>query len=170
LTEIAQLIRKIVSVDDAPPIKQLVNSGILPDLVSLMDRKYVTKKTLLVETFWIIANISSSDSEYVERLVNLEVIPKAIGLLEYCSEEVNDNLIWILANIAGDSIPYRELLLKHKIVNKLEKILSGKALQTSFLNNISWLISNLCRGKPYPEFETVKLNFPFINFSRLPLY
>jgi importin subunit alpha-6/7 len=155
LTDLAQAIRKIVSVDDYPPIEQLIQSGILPEILTLLDKKFAKHQDLLIEICWIIANVSSSNTEHVAKLIELNVVPKAIDLLQSKSEEINDNIIWILANIAGDSFQHRDILLRSNIVEKLDHIVTMKPFQPSFLNNVSWLISNLCRGKPYPQFDKI---------------
>jgi importin subunit alpha-1 len=155
LSELAQNIRKIVSVDDFPPIQELIESGALPYIISILDKKYLQYSSLLTEICWIIANVSSSNTEHVAKLIELRVIPKSIDLLQHGSQDMNDNIVWILANIAGDSFDHRNILLENNIVQELEKIVSGKSLHFSFINNLSWLISNLCRGKPYPSFKKV---------------
>ena len=87
--------------------------------------------------------------------MQLDATQKAIDLLDHVSEDVKDNAIWILANISGDSLTNRDTLLDIGIVPKLLEILDGNRYQPSFLAHVAWLMSNLCRGKPYPAFHKV---------------
>ena len=155
LSEIAELIRRLVSSNDYPPIKELCQSGILPHLCLILDKAFVNYKKVMNETCWILANVAAAETEYVQRLISLGTVQRCIDLLELCSDDVNDNILWILANISGDSIYHRDLVLKSGIIPKLEKLIYTRPVHSYYLNNISWLFSNLCRSRPYPEFNLV---------------
>ena len=75
--------------------------------------------------------------------------------MDHPNEDVMDNAVWILANFAGDSIEHRDLLIEKGIVEKIEGTLDGNSFQPVFIGHVAWLISNLCRGKPYPPPEKV---------------
>ena len=155
LVNIVETIRRIISQNEQPPIEELFKTGVIPHVLRLLDRNLFRYERLMRECSWIIANIASSRSDHINHIVELDAIQKAFDLLDHNSEEVKDNAVWILSNIAGDSLEYRDLLIKMGIVAKLISILDGHKLLPSFLGNVSWLMKNLCRGKPYPNFYEV---------------
>ena len=172
IEEIIAEIRKVTSTDN-PPVEQLVNTGIIPDVISFLDPKFYECQNLLQECSWIICNVSSGTSEHVEFLISLGAIPKVLQLLSYPNQSVFDSAIWTLANIAGTTLTFRDLLIDNDIVNKLLIILDGNFFSPSLLVQVSWLVSNLCRGRPYPPPDKVTHNsfiLSFLKMNRFDLY
>ena len=128
---------------------------------------------LIVECTWILANFAHGDSQHVEFLVKKEIIPLALGLLSHPDIDVRENVIWILSNIAAESHEYRDMLLDQDLPRKLEATICLEKSDDSFLGLVSWLISNICKGPPYPEFHLVKLrvifSFKFLD-NRIPYF
>ena len=110
---------------------------------------------LLIEVSWIVANIASREQEHVNFLVGLDVIPLAIDLFGHPNMDVKENALWIIANICGDSPVYRNVLLDVGIVPHLDTLFSCEGLPEAMVESMFWLISNLCRGNPYPDFSQV---------------
>jgi importin subunit alpha-6/7 len=73
-------IRKILSVEDNPPIEEVVDSGIIPTLVEYLNKPEFPQ--LRLEAAWILTNVASGTSEQCQVLVDLDVIPMFIGLLK----------------------------------------------------------------------------------------
>lgn len=72
-----------------------------------------------------------------------------------------EQAVWALGNIAGDGSDARDIVLKHGITDNILKLLDNEMLELSFLRNIVWLMSNLCRNKnPAPKYEDVKKMLP----------
>lgn len=155
LGAVAEQIRRAISIDENPPLNQLIATGMVPHIIKLLDYDYFAYTQLMVESAWIIANIASGTSAHVDYLVKQEIISRAVNLFDHPHDDVKDNAIWILSNIAGDSVENRDQLLEVGIVAKLESTLLDNTFSTGFIAHVSWLISNLCRGKPYPPFEQV---------------
>lgn len=69
--------------------------------------------------------------------------------------EVVEQAIWGLGNIAGDSYKVRDLVINEGAIQPIATILDRAQPGSSFVRNASWTLSNLCRGRPPPEFSKV---------------
>lgn len=74
--------------------------------------------------------------------------------------EVVEQVIWGLGNIAGDCPMTRDTVLKSGALHKIAQVLDQAQKGTPFMRNCSWALSNLCRGKPTPQYELVKRAIP----------
>jgi len=155
VTESAEKIRRMISIDDNPPLEPLLKTNIAPTLVSFICPDNYRFEKLILEFSWILANIASGDGFYVQYLVDLEAIPKALDLLQYGTLATKENAITLLANIAGENTDYRDHLLQRGIVNMIEYVYStyieGSSL--TFPSEFAWFLSVLTRGSPYPDFD-----------------
>lgn len=155
VTESAEKIRRMISIDDNPPLEPLLKTNIAPTLVGFICPDNYQFEKLILEFSWILANIASGDGFYVQYLVDLEVIPKALDLLQYGTLDIKENAVTLLANIAGENTEYRDHLLQRGIVNMIEYVYStyveGSSL--TFPSEFAWFLSVLTRGSPYPDFD-----------------
>ena len=109
----------------------------------------------MVECAWVITNIASGDSKYVDDLVQWGVVSKVIKLLSHSDSEVQENALWLASNIAGDCSDNRDILISNGIVSEIARLYEANLFANSLIVHVAWLISNLCRGKPYPDFYEV---------------
>ena len=168
MPEILEGLRKAVSLDDTPPITELISTNVVPFIVDLLRPEFYQYEKLMVEASWIATNICSREPEHINCLVGLDIIPRAIGLLDHQNETVKENGLWILANLAGESLVYRDDILKRGVVARLEYLLNTLPPATGPSETVAttvWLMANLCRGKPFPNFPDVR-NFFFLEFYR----
>lgn len=95
-------------------------------------------------------------------VVNADAIPRFIKLLASPTSNVAEQAVWALGNIAGDGPATRDIVLNNNAIEGLMRLITNET-PISFLRNIVWLMSNLCRNKnPPPPFEKVKVMLPVL--------
>merc|ERR1719326_149833 len=147
-----QQLRKLLSVENNPPIQEVIHTGVVPRLVELL--KDISRPELQFEAEWVLTNIASGNADQTRVVVEMGALPLFVGLLTSPSDEVKEQAVWALGNIAGDSTKYRDLVLKSDGLAPLLAVFR-ETDKTSMMRNATWTLSNLCRGKPPPPFEWV---------------
>ncbi|KAJ5073782.1 importin alpha [Anaeramoeba ignava] len=127
-------LRKHLSVESHPPIEQAIQLGVISKLVELLHSQ---STEIQFESAWILTNIASGNTRQTQAVVQHGALPVFVELLNSPSEEVRDQVVWAIGNIAGVSVYLK-------------------------LENVVWTISNLCRGKPKPEFSEISKILPFL--------
>lgn len=77
--------------------------------------------------------------------------------------EVVEQAIWGLGNMAGDSHKVRDLVIQEGAIPLIADILDRANPGSSFVRNASWTLSNLCRGRPAPQFPKVARAIPSLS-------
>lgn len=69
-----------------------------------------------------------------------------------------------MGNIAGDSVECRDLVLSMGTLSALLQVSTSfnENSRLSMIRNITWTLSNLCRGKPPPAFDLVRPAVPLL--------
>jgi len=78
---------------------------------------------------------------------------------------VREQAAWALGNIAGDSVDCRDMVLAQGALPALISISQTFTEQSrlSTIRNATWTLSNLCRGKPAPDFALVSQALPLLS-------
>lgn len=155
-----QEFRKLLSIEKNPPIQEVINTGIVPRLVQMLT--FVHNEALQFEAAWTLTNIASGTTEHTQVVINNNGIPMFIQLLGSPNPEVKEQAVWALGNIAGDSASFRDLVTQAGGVRALCGVFTDDA-KIGLIRNATWTLSNLCRGKPQPNFESVKEFLPILS-------
>lgn len=96
----------------------------------------------------------------MNNLIEKDVLTHFIQLLDSSHVEVVEQVIWGIGNIAGDSSMTRDSVLHSGALDKIAQVLDQAPPGTSFMRNASWALSNLCRGRPQPDYNLVRRAIP----------
>jgi hypothetical protein len=112
-------------------------------------------KDMVFNALWILTNVASDASGNCRALVNLGVIPLFIEKLSDENMDVVEQAGWVLGNLAGDCVEFRDMVHNAGGVAAAVDALRNPLLPANGRRNITWTMSNLCRGKPPPRAEQV---------------
>ena len=153
--------RRMLSVEKNPPVLPVLDCGVVPMLVQMLNMDYTCGNSLLFdlqfEATWALTNVASTD--YSASVLDAGAVPPLVRLLSSPHPESREQAAWCLGNIAGDSTRLRDAVIKDGVIPPLLMNVSNPA-NNALLGNVIWSLSNMCRGKPLPDFEATKICVP----------
>ena len=85
-----QISQTLYSADQSPPIKELVEMGLVPIFINFLQTNAAPK--LQFEAAWVLTNICSGTSEQTEAVVRCGAVPLLIDLLQSTDEELAEQV------------------------------------------------------------------------------
>jgi importin subunit alpha-1 len=103
--------------------------GVLPPIRHLLLNH--NNKLILKESCWAISNITAGSKEQIQSVIDADLIPSVIQLVDTNDFEVKREAVWVLRNaIKGGTPKQFEYLINHGVVKALCNTLLVKDIET----------------------------------------
>ncbi len=143
--------------DGTMPIQEVIDCGALPHLIRLASTAGVSQ----IDAGWALTNMCSRESRFVNMVVSAGGVEAFTAMVNTGGEAAAQGL-WGLSNIAGESTDFRNHMIHSGIIDFIARIPITADTGVKILQNLSFLVSNLCRGRPRPPFDATLPIVPII--------
>ena len=152
------MLRKLLSAEHNPPIQAVLDTGCLPLIMQFLQNAGEPK--FQFEAAWILTNIASGEQKFTHAVVEHNAINVMLALFQSPAAEVREQCVWAIGNIAGDGPVCRDQCLAADALPKLVWLMLNTDPSLEIMRNAVWTLSNLCRGKPSPDFAHIQQALP----------
>lgn len=148
----------LLSVDNPQHARKIVQFGLVGTLVNAL--RLTVDRDLTFEMLWALTNIAST--EHTKVLATHGAIPIVVHLMGSPYPCVREQACWCLGNITGDGRYLRDEVLS--VPDVLSRILDNATPQSSVscVQNVAWILSNMCREQPLPSDDTLERILPVL--------
>lgn len=152
-------IRRLLSTEENPPVREVLATGVLPTLVALLESP---DAKVVFEAAWALTNIAST--EFTKAVVDAGALPKLVAGMMHADANVREQCLWCVGNISGDCPDFRDAVFTtpNAVNNLLMNVAHPENVR--LLRNATWSLSNFCRGKPAPRPEAVAPIIPALAY------
>ena len=150
---------------EGPPTQQVVDSGVLPKIVELLQRD--EDHNIQHKAAEILTNVSAGKTKHTSAVVKSGAIPHLVNLLGSPHSNVTESAAWTLGNIAGNGPHKRDLVLQAGAVQPLLRLFDQTS-ELKFVRVYIWVLQNFCRvwHKPrrcLPDFNLLNQSIPTLS-------
>lgn len=135
----------------------LVEPTVLGQLVGFLSHG---NAALAYNAAWALTNVAAGKADWTRMVVAQGAIPPLLRLLSSPDANLQEQSVWALGNIGGDSVELRDAVLAAGVLPPL--LLLNLDTPVSVLRTAAFLIANLCRGTPQPDWAVVSPVLPLI--------
>jgi hypothetical protein len=157
---VAAVICRYMLNQDSPPIRAVIEAGMLPGLLRLLA---ATNPPIQHEAAWAVCNIAAGSANDTYNLIEAGALPPLIALLHLpttiISYKLNVVAAQAIGNIAHD---HRDVVLHHHVLPRLLELLSHcittrhtYLIIGELIRVLSSAICRLCQGTPRPALHLV---------------
>ncbi|XP_062901253.1 importin subunit alpha-3-like [Mobula hypostoma] len=142
-----QAARELISSEYAPPVGDLITSGIFPILMHCMEQDQ--NHPLQFEAVWALANVVYGSSEHTEAVIKANAVPLLLNLISSPHQDVCEQALLALGNIIADGSKYRDYVIGLGVIKPITSFVNC-SIPLTLLHTITWVIVNICRQKDPP--------------------
>ncbi|CAH1440427.1 unnamed protein product [Lactuca virosa] len=140
---------------------KVIQLGLVPRIVEFLSRE--DSAELQVEAVGCLSIIASGIVyKWTKVVLESRAVPVLVKLLLSPKDKVQEQAVHALGNIAGDCAESRDHVSANGALTPLLRLLLEKDAKDPILRAVSWALSNLCGGYPFPPFEQTKAALPVI--------
>mgnify|MGYP003386439852 CR=1 FL=1 len=154
-----RMFRVLSSCEDNPFIQDIVDCNVIERFITFL--KYDSFTKLQYESVWILSNIASRETQYVDMLVNAGILPRLLHLLDSKEDEVVGQTVWCVSNIVGDGVKSRDICIENSIYAKILVIIQNTKDKLT-LQNCAWCLRNFFMT-PLPSSENILSALPLLS-------
>ena len=154
-------LRRMLAVDrdNTGIMQKMADKGILEVLLRMAKQHEYPQ--VQKESCWIISNLATGTTMHCDWLVERGTLPILCGVMKDGRSWAYEQALWGLGNISGDCPRHRDNVIKSGCIPTLLQ-LAQHSQDKGLVKCISWVLSNLCRGKPLPKYEGIKEIIPVL--------
>ncbi|XP_042207471.1 importin subunit alpha-1a-like [Homarus americanus] len=144
--------RKLLSIEDSPPIGDFLKAGILSPLIPHLQQE--DEATLQFEATWALTNLAAGNSEQTGAVVDGGSVPILINLLRCKTIIVKEQAAWALGNIVGDCQEYRNHVVREGVTGPLLdtlKDVNRKPAPVTLVRVVTWVFAVTSKSSKSPE-------------------
>lgn len=122
-------------------IQAVLNAGVLPRLVQLLDHKAFTVQTPALRC---IGNIVTGDDQQTQRVIDLNALTYLAKLLESSKRSIRKETCWAISNITAGNQSQIQAVIDAQIIPTLVSMLHVAPLEIK--KEVCWALSNATSG------------------------